>query len=317
MSQNKELDLRELKDFNLAFWSLGNSPTQQISRLELQEVLLHTKALYLLSDKIVGSSSFYFESTITRQITSELAELFNRGDILYFVDDNTENYFEHGVRKAEKSPEHMLCYQDKYLVTSNSEYLENIGFILRRPDVCLSDTIASLWVKDVLNSRFGYLWGMQIDFSINEKDFSKLCNEIAEIATKRGDRDFVWDYVEPMLKKLNMPAKFLRLAKKKLTQFYAIATAQMLGASLDSNHDYKNQDYIILGSRFDTYLFLQCLEILDLTYAFSRLSTHDLIRIKSSTEFLVFRDFYFALIDAENYSASKVKEIFPMFVTSE
>lgn len=66
MAPKHEIELSQVKG-SIGFWSSANKPTQELFGLTAQEAFLHFKVLYLLTDRVIGAASFYFESEMTRQ----------------------------------------------------------------------------------------------------------------------------------------------------------------------------------------------------------------------------------------------------------
>jgi hypothetical protein len=269
----------------------------------------------LLSDKILAAGSFYFESEITRQVTERLEILFEEGEILYFIDDNIEDFEEHGAEKILKSPTSFEAYNNKDIVKARAKKLNSLYIPLRRPPSSISDKIVSLWLKDLYSCEEGTL-GYLIDLSIIE------CDKKAEIklllykyAVERK-KDFVWEYLHPFLYKLKLSKHFQNSARKRLSQLYSIATSELLGVSLDNNDLPKNK-YLSRRTKYDTYLFEECMRILGLKEVISKMEAIDLIKLKTSPEFINFKEFYFTLVEAATLDKGVVKQLIPLFVEAE
>jgi hypothetical protein len=114
----------------------------------------------------------------------------------------------------------------------------------------------------------------------------------------------VWEYIEPILKNqgLNNPA-FHKIVKTKLAQMYSYATAKVLGVALDGKINY-NQ--ININSKYDTMLFVACLNQMSVLYKILSLSNNDLKILKNSMEFGLFRDFYFGMISDLSYDIENI-----------
>ena len=123
MVRQRQIELSSISAESCVFWSGGNRPTQILHRLSTREEILHLKALYLLTDRVLAAASFYFESNITRSATKRLRTLFERGEILYFIDNSIEDFAEHGAEKHEKSPTGLASYRNKELVAERAKIL--------------------------------------------------------------------------------------------------------------------------------------------------------------------------------------------------
>ena len=205
MRPKNQISLTSLKNQNICFWSCGNKPTQELFGLTGDEVLMHLKCLYLLYDKIVCAASFYFESEITQTIARNFNLLFKRGEILFFVDDEIEDFVEHGRLKTEKSPKELSVYSNKILVIEKGEDLNSFDHILKRPSYSISDKIVQLWVKDVVSRDEGTIGEHLILFYKNKHELKRIESLIISIAKNR-EKDFVWDYIKLRLKNINLPS---------------------------------------------------------------------------------------------------------------
>jgi len=309
------MDLKNINKPTATFWSLGNNPTQKVNNLVAYNVIQHLKLLYLLSDKVLAAGSFYFESEITRQVTHQLQKLFEEGEILYFIDDDIENFQEHGEEKVRKSPKSLDAYSDKKLVKERAIKLDEISTPLRRPPSSISNKIVDLWLSEIHSNEPETL-GDIISSTVTENDKQQeIILSLSKFAIERK-KDFVWEYLLPQLIKLKLPKSFQNAARRKLSQLYSIATSELLGVLLDSN-DLSYKRYISANTKYDTTLFEECMKILRLTDAIRNLSSIDLIQLKSSEEFIYFREFYFSLVESSSYKSATVKIILPLFITTE
>lgn len=309
------MDLKNINAPTATFWSLGNNPTQKVNNLVAYNVIQHLKLLYLLSDKVLASGSFYFESEITRQITHQLQKLFEEGEILYFIDDDIENFQEHGQEKVRKSPKAFDAYSDKNLVKERAKKLDELSTPLRRPPSSISNKIVELWLSEIHSTEPETLGGI-ICSTVTEKDRQiEITLSLSKFATERK-KDFVWEYLLPHLTKLKLPKTFQNAARRKLSQLYSIATSELLGVSLD-NSDLSYTKYISTHTKYDTTLFEECMKILGLNDAIRNLTSIELISLKSSEEFIYFREFYFSLVESSSYKSETVKKILPLFITTE
>lgn len=300
--------LNNLKKTDLVFWTKGNYPTQKIGNLTYNIVINHLKLLYLLSEKIVASSSFYFESPITQQVTDTLEFFFNEGDILYFFDDDLENPTEHAKKKISKSPKGLSPYQDQKAVLRKAQKIETFGDnLLRRPNHSISDKMVDLWIEEVsstkTNSIGDYIF-KEISNNVKQKEIK---DALISFAINR-DKDFVWDYIKPILTFYGLSNPYFHeIIKSKLAQMYSFATASVLGVELDES---LNNNFINKNSKYDTTLFSKCLSQLGILELIYQLENEDLKKLKTDTHFAIFRDFYFKMIeDCESKTENIIRGI--------
>lgn len=308
MSQLKQLDISVVRNENAAFWVAGNKPTQSSYGLDVEEIYLHLKALYLLTDRIVAAASYYFESEITREITAKLKRLFEEGDVVFFVDALVEDFTEHGASKIEHSPKNLISYSNKETVEKRADELNSYGYILKRPSQSISDKIVDIWIRDISSNIPGTLGYALIKLVGIKSNRQELIYKLAEIARNRGPENFVWEYLYPKLRQFNFPNQFIYSCKQRLSSMYAIATSEILEIPIDQNKLAFLSPYITPDSRFDSDLFLSCMEILGVKDLLKRIDIDSLIQLKKSIEFIVFREFYFLLIETVGYKKGEIEE---------
>jgi hypothetical protein len=306
-----------LKDINLktsVFWSWGNKPTQENRGLASDVVLNNLKMLYLLSDKILAATSFYYESAITQKITKQLKELFEDGTIMYFIDEDLENAIEHGKKKISHSPKGLSAYRNKADVIARGKEVDSLGNILKRPNESISDKMVELWVDDVLQSEQNSV-GLYLENKIESKEeLTTIRLKLIDFARNRK-KDFVWEYTKPFLLEQKLSDEsFLLLVKSKLSQIYAWATSEILGVNLDENIKYGT---ITKNSKYDSYLFMQCLNQLRVLEPILNLTNSELKILKYSFELSIFREFYFKLIESFVYKSNDILKSFGFFIKFE
>jgi nucleoside phosphorylase len=284
------------------FWSYGNSPTQKIENITLNKIDKKFKALYLLSNKIIGSSSFYFESDLTRNITKKYLKIFKNGEALYFTDDAIGDFLEHGIKKIEKSPPALTAYNDKVTVNRYGNELNDLGFILKRRSESISARMRYLWSQDIYGSSKENEIARYLKANIKEDAvYQEYCAKLSNIASGgKTNIDFVWEYVSAKIEEFKLDSLIKGISvflKKRLQELYLIATADILEINIDSSL----QSYL---SHYDSNLFLGCMRHLNLESELNRLTVSDLVKIKQCDEFLFFRDHYFKIIDAINNNYS-------------
>lgn len=306
MYPESELTLSEVVKQGAVFWSRGNAPSQRDEGLTAKELRLHFVSAYLLAEKVLASASFYFESEDTRDVTSEFSKLFHEKSVVYFVDESMDGYLEHGIRKAEKSPPELQCYHDSDLVRTSGKALNDLGAILRRPDISVSAEIERLWLADVMTDS-GVLGSALVRTAETREQLLRWREAISETCRRRGDRDFVWAYLEKAFRPLDLPRQFMRVGRRRVGNLYAQATSRILG--VPSDNATRLDRCTGAEARFDTSLFLECMDAIGLKEHLAKLDAGTLIRLKATVEFTTFRAFYFAVLDAAHHNAPSLKEL--------
>ncbi|GHU03205.1 hypothetical protein FACS1894158_01050 [Betaproteobacteria bacterium] len=297
--------IRNLPKEQLVFWTKGNEPTQKVNNLTYNIVLNNLKLLYLLSGKIIASASYFFESTITQQVTDSLKSFFEEGDISFFFDDDLDSPTEHAEKKISKSPKGLSVYRDKKTVLINARKLEIFGNnLLRRPPLSISSKMVELWIQEVLSTTSNSI-GANIAREVrNYAKQNEIKNKLVSFATNR-DKDFVWDYIKPILVSFGLKnPDFHKMIQRKLSQMYSLATANVLGVELDEKLNY---NLIDKNSKYDTTLFKACLCQLGIYELILQLDNDDLKQLKNSIDFAIFRDFYFKTIEDCEYRPERIK----------
>jgi len=311
----KGQNLTDLQKDKLVFWTKGNAPTQKVNNLTYDIVLNNLKLLYLLSGKVIASASYFLESPITQQVTDSLKSFFDEGDILFFFDDNLESPTEHAEKKISKSPKGLSAYRDKKTVLSNAKKIETFGDnLLRRPPVSISDKMVDLWINEVLSTSHNSI-GASIAREISYYDKQNAIKRKLVDFAKNREKDFVWDYIKPILVSSGLRnPHFHKMIQGKLSQMYALATANVLGVELDEKLNY---NLIDKNSKYDTSLFAVCLQQLGILQLILQLDNNDLKQLKNSLDFEIFRTFYFNMIEDCQYQPNSVEKSIDTFRTIE
>lgn len=305
MAQLKEIGIETVRSENTSFWTSANAPTQSAFQLDFKEVLLHVKALYLLTDRIVAASSFFFESAITRDVTVALEPLFSRGEIIYFVDSEVEDFDEHGISKIETTPK-LASYKDRVVVKGRAKKLAELGYILKRPSCSISDKIVDIWIRDLCSEAPGALGGLLLKYFPNENERLEIVSKLVGISRNRGHESFVWEYLKPKLESFKLPQPFLRASKYRLSTMYARATSDLLDVAVDRSELTLTSPFIQDSSCYDSDIFLRCMESLGVRESLAHLDPLQLIALKYSHEFIAFKEFYFILIKTVGFRSIEV-----------
>jgi len=236
------------------FWTKGNYPTQRIGQLQQNEIEYHLKLLYLLADKILAAASFCFESETTQRIVEGYKEFFTHtGDINFFIDSDIENFEEHGIRKAEKSPSGLRAYRDLEEVRKRGRAMDSFCNLARRQPISISDKIVDLWIEE-LSSNAPNTLGSEIGIRVDDMAQQEQIRVSLIDFAKRRSKDFVWEYLQPQLSELGLDRLFQFWIRRKLSDLYSIATSLVLNVPMDANISWY-RELISDKSRYDTYLF--------------------------------------------------------------
>ena len=287
--------LQNVQSPDNAFWSSGNKPTQESFRLDQRASEWHFRALLLCSNKVLAAASFFYESEVTREITSRFEAAFMDGDALFFISEEYESVGQHAEAKQEKSPGEL---KNAYVGRSAREHtseLEEIGNVLLRPNVSISEIIRREWLNEVASSDPGGLNRQIRAQCSNDTEHARILTACSEAAA-RNTSDFVWDAVRPRLESCGASASVQTIARRRLAQIYAVCMAASLNCGLD-NPDYE-LTHTRLGSRSatDTSLFASCMRELGVLEQIKLLTPEGVLELKRSGEWVWFMRLYRSLI---------------------
>jgi predicted nucleotide-binding protein len=311
---NKHID--SLRGERIVFWSRGNGPTQQALGISSGDALIHLRALYLLADRVAAAASFYFESDMTRDVVKQVRPLLSNGDLLFFVNEDIDSFTEHGILKIEKSPGELTAYQDPHKVEALGINLDRSGDVLYRPSTDISARIVELWLDDLVSSEDGTLGAIVRQVMPGDAERIWWTTFLSSIGINR-QVDFVWEYIEPLVGKAGAPPTLMRGVQRRLAQLYTTSTAEALGVHLDAPRYSARKISLDGESEYDTELFLTCLRCLGLYEAINRCTSAELIELKRSLGWRVFRAFYTDLIRYAISCPADMRDIIPILLVAE
>ncbi len=300
-------ELADLSGYQLAFWSRGNGPTQEVFDISAGQALLHLKALYLLADRVLAAASFFFESSLTRQVFANLEGLFRAGEILFFVDATLESFSEHGQRKIEKSPASFEAYADPMLVARLAGRLDAAAELLWRPDVNASSRIEELWIKDIYSSTHGTIGAAVMRYAPSVA-VQRIWRSALVTASTQRDGDLVWPLIMPRLVEAQLPREIIVVARRRLAQMYSRVTADLVGARSDAAYLSLPNSTLTTYDCEDTALLLDALGAARLGRALARLDGSGLRSVKLSAEWVYFRSLYRALVEEASVNPGELLE---------
>lgn len=278
------------------FWTLGDGPTQEDLRVSRRSLEAELKALVLLSDEIMASASYFYESQLTRDLVLGPASgLVRDGELRLFVGSDLQNFEHHASEKAKKSPLEMLEYGRPAMLARLSRRLDRLTEPMFRRPVDISGAIVELWLADLVDNRPGTLGALvrQID---GEAD-GATASILAQIAAERQG-DFVWPFVLPRLRIYGFPLNRLGEVKHRLNQFYALASADAVDAFIDVAEPFASGTKVTHQSAQDPLLLLKAFRALGLLPDFLNLSVDQVRDLKRTRGWTAFRPLYIALVDA-------------------
>lgn len=278
------------------FWTLGDGPTQEDLRVSRRWLEAELKAQVLLSDEILASASYFYESRLTQDLVMGPARgLVRDGELRLFVGSDLQNFEHHASEKAKKSPLEMLEYGQPAMLARLSRQLDRLTEPMFRRPVDISGAIIELWLADLVDNRPGTLGGLACEIDgVAEGTTATLLAQIA--AERKGD--FVWPFVLPRLQGNGFPKHRLGEVKHRLNQLYARASAEAVDAFIDLADPVSSDSKVTHASAQDPFLLLKTLRALGLLTDFLNLSVDQVRDLKRTQGWTAFRPLYVALVEA-------------------
>lgn len=278
------------------FWTLGDGPTQEDLRVSPRCLEAELKAQVLLSEEILASASYFYESPLTQSLVVGSARgLVRDGELRLFIGSDLENFEHHANEKARKSPSGMLEYGRPAKLARLSRQLDRLTEPLFRRPVDISGSIVEMWLADVMDIRTGTLGGLACEVDgVAGGTTVALFSQIA--AERMGD--FVWPFILPRLQSNGFPVHRLPAVKHRLNQLYARASAEAVGAFIDVADPTPCGAAVTHDSAQDPFLLLKSLRALGLLPEFLSLTVDQVRDLKWTVGWTAFRPLYLALVDA-------------------
>lgn len=285
------INIDELSDENLknsVFWSYGNFPTQTLMNISYDDFEMHFKILYLLSEKIFASASFFYESDFTRKIFEKFKSFFYSGEVLFFT--QSLSYSEHGERKIANSPKNFDIYTTPKIIIEQSKLLDDLGYIVKRDKTRgISKKIIDLWLTNLSSEKantLGYYFQNKYD-----KDVANKIIEFLKIITENYNDDFVWEYIKLRAEnqQINFPVEDILFIRKKLLALYIKVSANIIRIeNIDCNFEgFTIYDPNNLIPLFDKHGMITIIK---------NLNTEKLKEFKNSDVFGEFKHYYQSII---------------------
>ena len=268
------------------FWTLGDGPTQEVRRLTYYELELALKAQVLLTDEILASASFFYESPLTAALLSGPGRgLVRDRELRLFVGRDVEGFEHHALEKARKSPTEMREYARPTRLIRLSRQLDRLTEPLFRRPVDISGAIVELWRDQINNDGEGSLGGIaNIIDQTSDGPTSQLFREVAD--ARSGD--FVWPFVVPILKNADFSPSHLPEVRSILNRLYATASAAAVDAIVDIANPDPNDEPVTSSLITDPYFLIREFRAIGVLNEFSRLSIDQVRDLKRSSGWLAF-----------------------------
>lgn len=278
------------------FWTLGDGPTQQDLRLKAKALEIAFKAQILLDEEIVASASYFYESDLTRALlTGPGRGLVKDGELRLFVGSDLAGFEEHALEKARKSPASMAEYRHPGRLLRLSRQLDLLTQPLFRRHVDISGSIVQLWRDDSRKEHAGSLGALARELDGTED--GPTCALLLKIADDRQG-DFVWPFVEPLLRSNGFPEDRLQNVKVALNRFYAKASSAAVDAALDLVDETSPEAHITRDGAHDPFLLLREFRALGLLGDLARLTIDQVRLLKRSAGWTAYHLLHDSLVGA-------------------
>lgn len=175
----------------------------------------------------------------------------------------------------------------------------------------MNKLVVDRWCYSLSSTKEGELGYFLLKFLNGDTNiFLKISKKIIRFSLN-CDKDFDWEYIKYGFENCDLPKEFQLIAKKRLTQIYTELSAFTIKSYIDRpelTFKIKNHE-----SCFSSGHFLTIINLMNLTHEFSVLTTDELVKLKQSIEFRVFKEFYFSFIEEFDYNSVLTSQWFPVY----
>ena len=312
------LKQNQLRGEDVAFFSPGDVEAQRkfyCSRpieVTLNELHLNLRVLTLLSPRILHSSSFFFESPLSRELYRLSCSLFSKGDNVFFFSSEVEDFQGHLDRKRKLCP--LIPIYHIKQADKLAEELQSYGIALQKKG-SISNGIQELWFEDLSN----YSDPCSLDRMLvkNLPDYGrerKYRDALWSIPQGRNRLQLVRQFVAKRLSEVRFPKKLRLQVYDRLLEFYIITSCRITGSNLIGVKDLtlRNSTRVSVNNdmritRYNVNFFLEFLKTIQIDRQIRQLSDTQILEVKRSKEFQKVRKLYFDSIKETNESIEKLQ----------
>lgn len=281
------------------FWTLGNSPTQQMMNLGTQKLDELLRLQILLSETVIGSASYIFESGPTRNVLLQTPSFLRSGAVKLYVAHDIEDFREHGRLKSRKSPAGLAAYFGE--IDKVAAVFDSMAEPLHRPPADISQTIVQDWRKDIFCSTPGSLGEVVAWIGATAGDEEEWRDFLYRLPDGRTT-DFVWEFVLPQLRMKDFPDWAARKIRQRLAEIYSNAAAR----PVDALPDRMNISPHFASSSRDPILLEAVFRSVGVYQDFCALDIEGISALRSHPAWIFFRSVYEDLVDQHFASAKQI-----------
>ncbi|NVO11476.1 MAG: hypothetical protein HXX16_16050 [Bacteroidales bacterium] len=303
---------------NFEVQRLAGYNDKKIERAIYSKIRNHFIYSCLISDRVIQPVAHYYQSEITRKISSEFNIFFrpykdNPPIAYYAVSYQKGTFHDDAFEKAESYTKNFQCYSNKIIrerITKSISQLSNP--YIRKGE--LANSISDIIINNAKSG--GNLFEFVFNNTFNEQNTKVILSPLVEICEEKKFA-LIPEYLEMKLHP-NTPTPFFNLMRYSLLDTYMNSTARLYGAYPNNPliRFYAGIDFPYQFHYLDTNLFQDYVKLLpNIEDSISRLTPKQLIELKYSTNFIMFLAHYKQLI--LNIGLSYIKNKFTHSILNE
>jgi hypothetical protein len=284
---------------------------QQISK---ETILRELKLSCLLYDHVVLAAAYFWQSDSMRSLIPYVETFIEKGHLLPAIRDysqtsNASDYLERRIEETSVFANQSLVCKIPAIASEVARLdqlpianeLNQIGTFFHMDSKSIEDIYRNLWIDDILiNENPSSLYNL-ISAVLPPEYHSYVIRSLQEICKKQY---FSRSIIASCILELRITREEKRLFIQRASALYLLSNAIAINGELlvgsRTLNLFSNCQNRSLGplSKANVDLFLKVLELCGLsTSTFDQMSDKEILDLKSSEEFITFRDLYSNLID--------------------
>jgi hypothetical protein len=302
------------QDKQKLFFGNADSFTLIYQQIPQKTILRELKLSCLLYDHVVLAAAYFWQSDSMRSLLPYIETFIQSGDLLPAIRDytqtsNARDYLERRIEETSVFANQSLIYKIPAIASEvarldqlpTANELNQIGTFFHMDLESIKDIYCRLWIDDIsTNENPSSLYNLII-LLIPPEHHSYVINSLQEICKKQY---FSRSLITSCILELRITKEKKKLFIKRASALYLLSNAIAINGdllvgsrTLNLFCNYQNSSLGPL-SKANVDLFLKILELCGLPAStFDRMSDKEILDLKSSEEFMTFRDLYSNLIN--------------------
>jgi hypothetical protein len=321
----------QTQDKQKLFFGNADSFTLIRQQIPKETILRELKLSCLLYDHVVLAAAYFWQSDSMRSLIPYIETFIQSGDLLPAIRDysqtsNARDYLERRVEETSIFANQSLIYKIPAIASEvtrldqlpTANELNRIGTFFHMDLESIEDIYRRLWIDDILTNKNPSSLYNLIILVISPEDHFCVTNSLKKISNKQH---FSRSIIASCILELRIAKEAKKLFVQRASALYLLSNAVAINGdllvgsrTLSLSYNYQNG---FLGplSKANADLFLKVLELCGLpTSTFDQMSDREILALKSSEEFMNFRDLYSNLVNkSRNIQNDLATEIIQRF----